>query len=91
MIANHISLTKKPLYGVLQGLWPILFVPYIQSLSNLIKQHSLSVHLFGDDIQIKTSILLKHVHSAISSAETCISDMKNWMIEIMLQMNETSK
>ena len=49
---NRISSTKELHYGVPQGsvLGPILFVLYIQPLSNLIKQHSLSVHLFADDI-----------------------------------------
>ena len=89
-IANRISLTKELHHGVPQGSvkGPILFVLYIQPLSNLIKQHSFSVHLFADDIQIKTSIFPQHVHSAISSVETCISDVKYWMIENMLQLND---
>ena len=60
----------------------------MQPLSNLIKQHSLSVHLFADDIQIETSIPPQHVHSAISSVEICISDVKYWMIEKKLQLND---
>ena len=89
-IATRISLTKELHYGVLQVsvLGPILFVLYIQPHSNLIKRHSLSVHLFADDIQIKTSILPQHVHSAISFVEICISDVKYWMIENKLQLNE---
>ena len=89
-ITNRISSTKECHYGVPQGsvLGPILFVLYIQPLSNLIKRHSLKVHLFADDIQIKTSILPQHVHSAISSVETCISDVKYWMIENKLQLND---
>ena len=66
----------------------ILFVLYIQPLSNLIKRHSLSVHLFADDIQIETSILPQHVHSTISSVEIYISDVKYWMIENKLQLND---
>ena len=66
----------------------ILFVLYIQPLSNLIKRHSLSVNVFADDIQIKTSILPQHVHSAISSVEICFSDVKYWMIENKLQLND---
>ena len=65
-----------------------MFVLYIQPLSNLIKRHSLSVHLFADDIQIETSNHPIHVHSAISSVETCISDVKYWMIENKLQLND---
>ena len=65
-----------------------MFVLCMQPLSNLIKRHSLSVHLFADDIQIETSILPQHVHSAISSVEICISDVKYWMIERKLQLND---
>ena len=69
-------------------LGPILFVLYIRPLSNLVKQHILSVYLFADDIQIKTSILPQQVHSAISSVKTCISDVIYWMIENKLQLND---
>ena len=89
-IANHILLTKELHYGIHQGsvLGPILFILYIQPLSNLINQHSLSVHLFADDIQITTSILPQHVYSAVTSMETCISDINNWIIENKLQLND---
>ena len=84
-IANRISPTKELHYGVPQGsvLDPILFVLYIQPLFSLIKRHSLSVQLFADDIQIETSI-----HSVIYSVKICISDVKYWMIESKLQLND---
>ena len=90
MIANHILSTKELHCGVPRDsvLGPILFVLYIQPLSNLIKRHSLSVHLFADNTQIETSILPQQVHSAISSVETCNSDVKYWMIENKLQLND---
>ena len=44
--------------------------------------------MFADDIQIKTSILPQHVFSAISFVEICISDVKYWMIENKLQLND---
>ena len=92
-IANRISPTKELHYGVPQVsvLGPILFVPFIQPLSNLIKRHSLCVHLFADDIQIGASIHPQHVHSAISSVEIYISDVKYWMIENKLQLNDEKK
>ena len=92
-IANHILSTNELHYGVPQGsvLGPILFVLYIQPLSNLIKRHSLSYHLFADDIQIEASILPQHVHSAISSVQICISDVKYWMIENKLRLNDKKR
>ena len=89
-IGDVILSTKELHHGVLQGsvLVPILFVLYIQPLSNLIKLHSLSVHLFADDIQTETFILPQHVHSAISSVEICISDVKHWIIENKPQLND---
>ena len=89
-IANHISSINELRYGVPLGsvLRPILLVLYIQPLSNLIKRHSLSVHLFADDIQIETSILRQHVHSAISSVGTCISYVKYCMFEKKLRLND---
>ena len=44
--------------------------------------------MFADDIQIETSILPQHVHSTISSVEICISNVKYWMIENKLQLND---
>ena len=93
-IANRISSTKELHYGVPQGsiLGPIFFVHYIQPLSNLIKGHSLSVVcLFADCIQIETPNHPQHVHSAVSSVETCISDVIYWMIENKLQLNDEKK
>ena len=82
-MSNFIMVFRRAL-----SLGPILFVPYIQPLSNLIKRHCLRVHLFADDIQIKTSMLPQHVHSAMSYVEICICDVKYWMIENKLQLND---
>ena len=89
-IANRISPTIELHYGVPQGsvFAPILFVLFIQPLSNLIKRHSLSCRLFADDIHIETSILTQHVLSAISSVEICVHYVKYWMIENRLQLND---
>ena len=76
-ITNHISPIKDFVVPQRYVIRLILFVLYIQPLSNLIKRHSLSVHSFADDIQIETSILSQHVHGAISSVEICIFDIKN--------------
>ena len=85
---------QKDKVGKRTSLWcsvvlgSILFVLWIQPLSNLIKRHSLSVRLFADDIKVETSNHPQHVHSAVSSVKTCISDVKYWMIENKLQLND---
>ena len=53
------------------------------------KRHSLSVHLFV--ITFKSNPLFLFVHNAISSVETCISDVKYWMIKNKLQLNDEKK
>ena len=90
VIVNHISLTKALHCGVPEAsvLRPILFVLFIQPLYNLIMRHYMSVYMFADDIQIKTSIPPQHLHGTISSVETCFSDVKYWMIENKLQLND---
>ena len=92
-IANHILPTEELHCGVAQGsvLGPILFVVYIQTLSNLIKLHSLSVRLLADDIQIETSIHQQHVHCIITFVKTCISDIESRMIECKLQFSDDNR
>ena len=89
-IANRISPTKELHYGIPHGtvLGAILFVLCIQPLFSLIKQHSLNVHLFADDIQFKTSISLQHVHCAISSFGNMHFYVKNLMIENKSQLSD---
>ena len=58
-----------------------LFGSFFIHNQSLIKQHSLRLLSFANDIPINTSVLPKHVHGDITSVSTCISLIKNWMIE----------
>ena len=82
-------------YGVPHGsvLGPILFTMYSTPLGNIIRNHSLDkdFHLYADDKQLYISSKPRDSISrqtAISQVETCIKDIKTWMTNNLLKLND---
>ena len=90
------SSTSEPVtlkYGVPQGsvLGPILFTMYTTPLGNIIRNHNLDFHLYADDTQLYISCKPCDSISrqtAISQFEACISDIKTWMTNNLLKLND---
>ena len=69
-------------------LGPILFVLYTQPLSGIVQQHSLSHYSFSDNNQLYKSGHFLQQQNIIQSTQCCISDLKDWMTDNQLQLNE---
>ena len=84
------SMPARVRYGVPQGsvLGPILFVLYTQPIASIVNGHSLSHHSFSFDNQIYISRPRTEIPYMVQSIENCVSDLKCWMTQNKLKLNE---
>ena len=81
-------------YGVPQGscLGPLFFTVYASALFDVVEKHLPTVHCYADDSQLYISFSPK-AHSgqadAVASIEHCIQDIRQWMSQDKLLMNES--
>ena len=89
IVDDHVSQVSSFSYGVPQGsvLGPVLFILDTRPLSDLIQCHSIESQSFVDDTQLQVSVPPPNIQSAISSLETCLSDIQTWMLENKLKLN----
>ena len=85
------SVTLK--YWVPQGsvLGPILFTIYTTPLRNIIRKHGLRFHLYADDTHLPISFhpgASVSKEAAISHLDACINDIKIWMTNNLLKLND---
>ena len=77
-------------YGVPQGsvLGPLLFILYTYPVSSIVQGHLLQHHSFSDDNQLYVSGPLPDLPLMIQNTQACVSDLKNWMTDNKLKLNE---
>ena len=89
-INNSSSSPSQLMYGVPQGsvLGPILFVLYTTPLSDIIANHSVNHQLFADDTQLQKSAPLNEVTNLTKELNACTDNIKTWMTENQLKLND---
>ena len=77
-------------FGVPQGsvLGPILFVLYASPVSDVISRHAMSHESFADDTQVHQSAPIDGIDGLMARTRECISDLKVWMTQNKLQLND---
>ena len=91
MMACHLLLPLRQ--GVPQGscLGPLLFTVYTSKLFDIVSKHLPSVHWYADDTQVYLAFspdVQGEDEAALNAIRDCIHDLRNWMIEDRLMLND---
>ena len=88
---NRVSSTECTLLiGVPQGsiLGPLLFILYTKELELIVSKYGFSIHLYADDTQVYFSFDVHSQNPDLSKVKACFQEIKNWMAQNYLKLNE---
>ena len=91
LVINGISSSPLPLScNVPQGsvLGPILFTLYTQALSGIINRHNCNYQKLVDDTQLHDAFQPALFPSLITSLQACFEEIKAWMLNNTLKLND---
>ena len=93
MLNGTLSDSSDLNFGVPQGscLGPLLFILYASKLFDIINNHSPDSHGFADDTQLYVSFKPDYPCDqceAISVMESCVNDLRKWMFQDKLKLND---
>ena len=89
-IKGVLSELSELAYGVPQGsiLGPIAFCIYTIPLGAILRHYKIQYHIYADDTQLYLSFDLDSHDEVLTTISTCISDIRTWMIQNKLKIND---
>ena len=77
-------------YGFPQGssIGPFGFKLYTKPLTSIAQRHNVNIHLYADDTQLYIPFNPSDSEEAMARLEACIEDIRKWMNENCLKLND---
>ena len=91
LVTNTLSEMAGLLFDFPQGSVlgpPIEFCMYTLPLGAIFRHHKLHYHIYADDTQIYCPFDFKSPQTAMDAIVNCASDIRTWMIENKLKIND---
>ena len=72
-------------------LGPLLFVVYVSKIFEIVDKHNLEIHCYAGDSQLYLSFCPNNIanqEAALARVERCIEDIRDWMLNDKLKLND---
>ena len=88
---NVLSDFANIICGVPQGsvLGPLKLCLYLLPMSAILRYHNIWYHVYAEDTQLYISFKCKQPLEAISKLNSCLADIKRWIITNKLKINDS--
>ena len=88
-----VSLTGWNTFNILKSSYDqtqlIVFCLYLLPLCAILKEHNIGYHIYADDTQLYISFNSKEPLTSLTKLNNCISDIRVWMIQNKLKINDS--